>query len=185
LVRTVELEVPVEQQDKEQVSTTPIEQRKKSWRNLGWQLVRFGIVGGMNTALDLLILNGLLWLWPTQDTLRLVAYNSIAYAFGAVNSFILNKYWTFRSKQRTTCGEVSRFALTTACGIACNDIILWLVGRSLHPVMINTTLWANASKALAICGTFMVSYLGMRLWVFVHHPTKAQTPSLSRLPGKR
>jgi putative flippase GtrA len=38
--------------------------------------------------------------------------------------------------------------------------------------MINATLWANASKVLAISGTFLVSYLGMQLWVFAHQPER-------------
>src|SRR5215467_878046 len=59
------------------------------------QLLRFGLVGGLNTLVDLLILNGLLWLFPTTSTLRLLFYSSLAFSMGAVNSFLLNKYWTF------------------------------------------------------------------------------------------
>jgi putative flippase GtrA len=178
LAQIIELELPSEPLHgelhlREQVSsipTQPLKMYKKSWRSLFWQLFRFGLVGGLNSGIDLLIFNGLLWLGPTQNTTSLLAYNSFAYAFGAINSFILNKYWTFQNKQRTTYGEVLRFALTTFCGIVCNDGILWIAGSFLHPVMINATLWANASKVLAISGTFMISYLGMRLWVFTHQP---------------
>jgi putative flippase GtrA len=154
--------------------TQPLKPPEKSWQTLLWQLMRFGLVGGLNTGIDLLILNGLLLLWPTHNTEHLLAYNSFAYAFGAVNSFILNKYWTFQNRKRTTYGEVLRFALTTLCGIICNDIILWIASTFLHPVMINATLWANASKVLAISGTFMISYLGMRLWVFARQPGRKQ-----------
>jgi putative flippase GtrA len=31
----------------------------------------------------------------------------------------------------------------------------------------NPTLWTNSSKVAAIGGTILVSYLGMRMWVFV------------------
>jgi putative flippase GtrA len=182
LARTVVLELSgrpssSELQQKEYISRLPtqhLEPPKKSWQGLFWQLFRFCLVGGLNTGIDLLILNVLLWIWPTQNTEHLLAYNSFAYAFGAINSFILNKYWTFRNKQQTTYGEILRFALTTACGIICNDIILWIAGTFLHPVMINPTLWANASKVLAISGTFMISYLGMRLWVFTRQPGRTQ-----------
>jgi putative flippase GtrA len=178
LANTVELEVSGEPSygeslHKEPIPTIPTQVlriRKKVWRSLFWQLFRFGLVGGFNTGIDLLIFNGLLWLWPTQNTTSLIAYNSFAYAFGAINSFILNKYWTFQNKRRTTLIEVLRFALTTLCGIICNDGILWAASNFLHPVMINATLWANTSKVLAISGTFMISYLGMRLWVFAYQP---------------
>ena len=132
------------------------------------QILRFVLTGCLNTALDLLLLNGLLWLWPTRHTATLLVYNSIAYTFGAVNSFLLNKYWTFRSTGRVNGREVVRFVLITLAGIIFNDSILFLMSSLLHPVLLNPTLWANISKLIAIGGNVAVSYLGMRLWVFHH-----------------
>src|SRR6266536_6325490 len=79
------------------------------WRNVFWQFLRFCLVGGTNTAIDILTLNILLWSLPTYNALRLVIYNSIAYTVGAVSSCFLNKYCTFRHRQRTTGREVRRF----------------------------------------------------------------------------
>ena len=139
------------------------------------QVARFVLAGGLNTLIDLMILNGLLWAFPTTSTRILLVYNSLAYSIGAINSFLLNKYWTFRQKQHTTRGEVVRFTLITACGIAWSSIILWLASLVLHTFLANTTVWANVSKLVAIAGTALISYLGMRLWVFVskrsaYHP---------------
>ena len=131
------------------------------------QVLRFGLAGGLNTLVDIIILNGLLWLIPTTSTLMLLAYNSLAYSAGAVNSFLLNKYWTFRQKQRTTGRELARFTLITLCGIGWSGAILWPASTLLHPLLVNATMWANASKVVAIGGTALISYLGMRLWVFV------------------
>lgn len=161
-------------------ATTPQQKRQTSplsrpgWMRSLWEVLRFGLVGGLNTAIDLLILNGLLLLFPTQSTITLLMYNSVAYGVGAINSFVLNKYWTFRHQQRTTPGELVRFALTTCAGIVCNDAILWLLGNVLHPAIANTTLWANTSKILAVFGTASLSYLGMRLWVFVKKPQEVE-----------
>src|SRR5579863_4342096 len=138
------------------------------------QLLRFGLVGGLNTLVDLVILNGLLWLFPTSSTLTLLVYNTLAYSLGAVNSFLLNKYWTFGQKQKATRGELTRFALTTLFGITWSTLILWLASRVLHPLLVNTTVWANASKVIAIAGTSLISYLGMRLWIFVRSPQKIE-----------
>ena len=136
-------------------------------RALFFQIVRFGMVGGLNTIFDLLIFNSLLWLLPTNSTRTLLEYNSIAYLLGGINSFLLNKYWTFRDKQKITVQEVARFAVTTAVGILCNDLLIWLISRYFHPMIADTRLWANASKLVALGGTVLISYLGMRLWVFV------------------
>ena len=141
------------------------------------QVLRFGLVGGLNTLVDVLILNSLLLLFPTTSAPKLLAYNSLAYSLGAVNSFFLNKYWTFGSRQQVTRGEQARFLLTTLCGIGWSSAILWLASTLLHPFLVNATLWANASKVLAIAGTALISYLGMRLWVFVSSTPQKQVRS--------
>ena len=132
-----------------------------------WQFVRFGLVGVVNTTIDLLVLNCLFQLWPTQNIPRLLLFNTIAYTCGALNSFIFNRYWTFQRTGRPKVREGARFLLMTLTAIACNDLLLWLMSKVLIPVHLNPTLWTNISKVAAIGGTILVSYLGMRLWVFV------------------
>lgn len=174
---TLELQTPIQPQEASQEQLPP---ERQSVRRQGFirQLMRFCIVGGLNTIVDLLVLNGLLWFWPAQNTIQLVAYNSIAYIIGAVNSFFWNKQWTFQHRQQASAQEVTRFALTTLAGVLCNDVLLWIAGRILHPAVLSATLWANISKIVAIAGTVLISYLGMRLWVFVHRPQEEQAMSL-------
>ncbi len=132
-----------------------------------WQFVRFGLVGCVNTIIDLLVLNALLWHWPEQGTARLLLFNTIAYVCGALNSFVFNRYWTFQREGPPNAREGARFLLVTLAAIACNDLILWLMSTILHPVHLTPTLWTNVSKVAAIGSTILLSYLGMRLWVFV------------------
>jgi putative flippase GtrA len=143
-------------------------------RTIG-QVIRFGLVGIVNTVVDLLILNMLLLLFPTNSIRVVLIFSALAYGLGAVNSFLLNKYWTFGYRQRTTWREVVRFTVTTSCGIGWSSIILWLASNALHPILINPTVWANASKVVAISGTALISYLGMSLWVFVNRARKEHT----------
>ncbi len=142
---------------------------KHIWRTLFWQFTRFGIVGVLNTLIDVLTLNLLLWHFPTHNADLLLLYNSIAYLLGALNSFGLNKYWTFGYRQATTGREIARFALINLLAILCNDGMVWSIARVLHPLISSNLLWANASKGSAVAVTALVSYLGMRLWVFASH----------------
>ena len=142
----------------------------QSWGVSFWQIVRFGIVGTLNTIIDLLALNILLWHFPTHNANLLLLYNSIAYTLGALNSFSLNKYWTFQHRQTISGWELVRFAIVNVAGILCNDSIIWVVARSLYPLLASNLLWANASKLVAVSGTMILSYLGMRLWVFASKP---------------
>src|SRR5437588_10770317 len=134
--------------------------------SLFWQAVRFVIVGVSNVTIDVLTLNLLLLSFPTPNMGVLLLYNSVAYALGAFNSYVLNKHWTFHSRRATTGSELLRFAIVNVAGILCSDCIIWIMAGILQPVAANAILWANASKGAAIMGTAMLSYLGMRLWVF-------------------
>src|SRR6266567_4673056 len=169
---TIEVLNSVQSNHNEQDADSQRDPGRKRW--IG-QVLRFGLVGGLNTIVDLLILNMLLLLIPTSSTRMILIYSAIAYSLGAVNSFLLNKYWTFGYRQRTTWREVVRFIVTTLCGIGWSSIILWLASNALHPLLINATIWANASKVIAISGTALISYLGMSLWVFVNKARKEQT----------
>ena len=138
------------------------------------QLLRFSLVGGLNTLVDLLLLNILLWRFPTTSAPLLLAYNALAYSAGAVNSFVWNKYWTFQQQRRPTRQEIWRFAVTTLLAMGLNCAILWLASLAFHEILSNATIWANVSKIFAIGGTMLISYVGMRLWVFASRTHREQ-----------
>lgn len=138
-----------------------------NWRwSTFWQFLRYCLVGGANTAIDLIVLNILLWSFPTNSVLHLVAYNSIAYCGGALSSFFLNKHWTFRYRQRTTSRQVTRFIITLLLEVLYSNALIWLAGRALGPLIANPTLWGNASKLIAVAGSTLLSYIFMRFWTF-------------------
>lgn len=166
LTQTIEHQESTAACNEEQINISIARSRGKRLVRL-FQFMRFCLVGGANTLLDLCIFNILLWIFPTQSTVNLLVYNSIAYAIGSINSFVLNKYWTFQSKRSVRHGEFVRFILTTVAGIGCNNLIIWFLSSLFHPFMTHPLVWANASKILAIFGTTLISYFGMRLWVFV------------------
>jgi putative flippase GtrA len=139
-------------------------------RGTGFQVVRYCLVGGVNTLVSVLILNALLWRFPTHNAPLLVVENSVAYAGGAVSSFFLNKYWTFRRRQRPTCREAGRFLLSVALELVASNGLLWLAGMALSPVLANVTVWGNAAKLLAVAANAVLSYLLMRFWIFPGGP---------------
>ncbi len=51
-----------------------------------------------------------------------------------------------------------------------------------HALIVNAARWANASKVFAIFGTVLISYLGMRLWVFVSKSQKESTMLHTNVP---
>ncbi len=130
------------------------------------QFLRFSLVGVMNTLIDIVAFNLFVLGFPTKNVVLLLVYNSLAYALGAFNSYLLNKYWTFQQRQNATGSEIMRFIVVSVCSIMFNNLILWLIAGIAHPFISNIVLWANIAKVIAISGTFSLSFLGMRLWVF-------------------
>jgi putative flippase GtrA len=144
----------------------PIVSTKRSPARIAVQFLRFCVVGGMNTFVDVFTFNLLIWVFPTQDSGLLVIFNSLAYLIGAVNSFCWNKLWTFRQRSEATNDQIARFALVTSLGIICNDAFLWLATTILTSLSLTSILWVNVAKVSAIAGSVTVSYIGMRFGVF-------------------
>ena len=142
------------------------------WRNIIWQFLRYCVVGGINTLVDLSTLNLILWRFPTSNVQTLLLYNSFAYTSGAVSSFFFNKYWTFRRRQAVAWREVRRFVMTLILEVLYSNALIWLAGRALLPLIHNVTLWGNAAKLLATAGSAVLSYTFMRFWTFAKAPQK-------------
>ena len=163
LTETKEIQATEESSNSAQDTDT---HRLLRWKSTFWQFLRYCLVGGANTIVDLLLLNILLWRFPTNNVSLLVVYNSVAYSSGAVTSFFLNKYWTFRRMQKPTSREVVRFSISLVLEVIYSSALIWLAGKALQPFIANPTLWGNASKLIAVAIGTVISYSFMRFWTF-------------------
>jgi putative flippase GtrA len=118
------------------------------------RFLRFCTVGVGNTAVDftaffLLALGGMSYL----------AAQALSYAAGIVNSYFLNRRWTFRVVRKANALEAGRFIIVNALSL--------LVSLGLLAVLHDEnqlSLWL--SKFIATGGGLVVNYIGSRLWVF-------------------
>ena len=172
LTETKEIQAPGEPSNRTQDADT---HRFHRWRSTSRQFLRYCLVGGANTIIDLSMLNILLWRFPTNNVQVLALYNSIAYSTGALSSFFLNKYWTFRRKQKTTSREVVRFVISLFLEVIYSSVLVWLAGKALQPLIANVTLWGNASKLVAVVAGTVISYSFMRFWTFAGGPQDRPT----------
>jgi putative flippase GtrA len=78
---------------------------------LSWlsQLIKYGLVGVLNTLITLCVI----FLLRNVFKYPYVIANGTGYILGFINSFILNKIWTFRSK-RKLLREISGFIIVFA-----------------------------------------------------------------------
>lgn len=174
LTETKEIQAPVEPSNRTQNTDTS---RFHGWKSTFRQFLRYCLVGGANTIIDLLVFNVLLWRFSTNNVRDLALYNSIAYTSGALSSFFLNKYWTFRRKRKSTAREVVRFAISLLLEVIYSSVLVWLAGRALQPFIANVTLWGNASKLVTVVVSTVISYSFMRFWTFAGGPQDRATKS--------
>lgn len=116
---------------------------------------RFGMVGVLNTLVDLCVFGVLFYAAGAP----LLLANSCAYALAALNSYCVNKAWTFRDSSRG--GESLRaavaFAFVTLTGIAIANLAIWMFARHM-PVA--------AAKPLSIGVTIIWNYWGCARLVY-------------------
>lgn len=126
-------------------------------------LIKFGIVGVMNTAVDALVFTML----AALGTPALIA-QVISYSCGVLNSYWWNGQWTFRDARRQgPNNELLRFVITNLIVLALSSLILFLSNNILG---LNLVI----SKAAATLLGMILNYIGSRYWVF--RAVSATTP---------
>lgn len=117
------------------------------------EFTKFALVGMLNTGVDVAIFFLLTWLG-----IPYVAAQVVSYSCGAVNSYLLNKVWTFRS-----CGlsyaEIVRFVAVNLTSLGISVVLLTL----LHD---KAGLGLAAAKGGATVCALAANFLGNKLWVF-------------------
>ncbi len=107
------------------------------------KLLRFGLVGSLNTIVDIVVLNLILWLFPTNDTWQILAFNSLACIVAACNSFFWNKLWTFKYREPVTAQLVLRFAGVSFVSMVGNNVVLWIFIQLLPSTLTSAGLGAT------------------------------------------
>ena len=121
------------------------------------QVVKFGFVGGLNTAVDW----GLYWLLTRTVPYfaeSLVLAKSISYTVGIINSFFWNKNFTFRAKQ-TPPRKFILFFITNLMAVAINSTVM---AFSLHTMQLSEL----ASLGLATGCTLLWNFLTSKFLIF-------------------
>jgi putative flippase GtrA len=139
------------------------------------QFGKFLIVGTLNTGIDFGILNLLSWQTGIYGGPRLAPMNVPGFVLALANSYMLNKYWTFRQQSRwSVSGEVGAFALVSAIGLCVNTVLLVALTRFVVlPVGFRPQLWENVAKGTATVGSLLWNFIGYRYVVFGQGRTRS------------
>jgi putative flippase GtrA len=129
------------------------------------QFLKYGVVGASNTILTFVIYSALVLLHVDY-----LAALVLGYFVGSLNSYILNRRWTFRAGHLAHTVAGTRFAVVQACAIVANLALLYVFVHDLHLPRI-------ASQAILTIPVLAVTFFINRAWSFAH-PTSPTPPSM-------
>lgn len=143
------------------------------------EVLKFVVVGAINTALDLLVLNALLLVsHQGNNTFSFSIFKAISFMVAVVNSYLMNKYWTFAAnKTRSARVEFAQFLAVSLVGLAVNNVVATLVFQYVS-IAADMTRLRPTIAGLAGSGAGLIwNYAGYKLFVFRARHSDAQPPA--------
>jgi putative flippase GtrA len=113
------------------------------------RFIRFGVVGVLNTLVDY----GVFWALTHHGGVWLMGANTLSFSCAALNSYLLNKYWTFGHKTRPGLREFRNYIAVVLAGFAVSSLSLYILAHGLGPY---------GAKAVSIALTMLWNYFGVR-----------------------
>jgi len=132
------------------------------------QIVRFVVVGGVNTGIDFLILNIEMFFTKITSGPGMITQNAISFGLATINSYYLNKAWTFEDTDKKNGGfKFAQFLTVSMIGIFINTGLVYLFTTFIDPMFgMGPQLWANIGKILATGISLIWNFLGYKFIVF-------------------
>jgi putative flippase GtrA len=124
--------------------------RPASW----WQLVKFGLVGGVGYLINLAVFALLTGL----DVHHVIAAIG-AFCVAVTNNFVMNRYWTFGPGEGPAHFQAARFFTVSLASLGLNILVLEL--------LISHHLTGDlVAQAIAVAVAMPFNFLGNKLWAF-------------------
>ena len=119
------------------------------------RITKFAVVGAINTAIDFSVFVFLLY----QGGFSIIVSNTVAYCVGIINSFLMNKYWTFSDSKRNghPLQQFPLFVALNLIGLGLSNLTVWSLALVLHAII---------AKVFAIGVTFVWNYWSNRRFVY-------------------
>jgi putative flippase GtrA len=135
------------------------------------QIFRFGVVGAINTIVDLAVLNLLILISHTgQRGATFAIFKTVAFVCAVLNSYVMNRSWTFRgAKTKNPMLEGSQFMFVSILGAVVNVGSSWYVATFTHPTWgINPRWWPSLAALVGTAFSLGFNFIGYKFWVFAH-----------------
>ncbi len=118
------------------------------------RFVRFGVTGAANTLVDFLVFTVLSYMGLGPYVSQVLSYSA-----GILNSYVINRSWTFASRERFFSAQLRRFLIANVSLLVLSVGLLRLGIEALG-------LPRLAAKAAATALIMVLGFAVNRLWVF-------------------
>jgi len=118
------------------------------------EFIKFSIVGAINTVVDfgvfsLLLTNGCPILWS----------QIFSYGCGMLNSFIMNRSWTFKENKRNEYSEPLKYVVANVATLILVSVLIILFINLLHlPISIAKVICTGIGMGM--------NFISSKFWVF-------------------
>jgi len=118
------------------------------------QFSRYAAVGALSATIDLGLLNLLLYFhWPVLEA------NTVAFVVAVINSFFLNKYWTYNDTTSKWQSQLPFYILIYAVGLGLSNGSIYALNIIMH--------WnVNLVKILSMAAIIVWNFLAPKFLVF-------------------
>ena len=130
---------------------------------------RFAIVGIINTLVDIGVLNLLIQLTHTGEKgFSFMLIKTTSFMVAVMNSYYLNRSWTFRSngRHKSLVRSGSQFLIVSLIGAVVNVGTASYVATFVAPVVGLEKLWPSAAALVGTACSFVWNFIGYKYIVF-------------------
>jgi putative flippase GtrA len=133
-----------------------------------FQIGKYAAIGFLNTGIDLGVFNALV-IASNIDPKGIKAglLSACSFTVAVVNSYLWNKYWTFRDKGKAKGSEFMQFVIVSLIGLLLNFVYVSAVTNYVNPPFdLNLKQWANLVKFMGIFISLAWNFVGYKFIVF-------------------
>jgi len=128
------------------------------------QIIKFSITGLLNTIIDFSALNFLVQIFAWS----VIPANTVSFSLAVINSYFLNKYWTFKDKHPVHIKQFSIFVGVSLIGLGLSNLLIY-TGLQIFQAYDFGLAFAwhyNIAKAVSALIVLIWNFLASKFWVF-------------------
>lgn len=132
------------------------------------KILKFGLVGVGNTFLDYALFNTIVFVLSVFNPLGLVLCNVLSFLGANVNSYFLNKKWTFEDRGHWSKKEYLFFLFCSLGGLGINCSVIFFLSREFLNPNWSFFVNLNIAKLVATVAGMIWNFFSYRAFVFKH-----------------